>query len=632
MFSMNLAAAKIANFGKRAEAFVAQRPWRSALVLAPLVFVVLTLIFRPAYETNDDAAMSMIAAGKLIATTPDEHLVFTHPLIGLLLKVLYTAIPSAPWYGLYLLTTQIVAHTVLAGLLLGYCTPLRAMAWFACWMLTVGVYFITHLQFTSTAFLAGMAGVLLLWEVARRVCDQRAAAATNAAAEQASPSVLGLLVAGGALILWCEMIRWYMFYLIVMLPLPAVACWWLWRRPGWRITAQAAAVTAFIVAGGWGLKELHLAYYRADPEWRDFYAYNELRAQFNDTVKVVYNEQTRDSFEQAGWSAIDMQMMSSWCYEDTTVFSHEKLRKIWESRHWDTGERKRLKAVAAEMQPLLLEKPLQLCLFLLTVLTFVVPLDRRHVSFNTVVIATAVAAVVLLTLFQKTPPPRVYMPIMVWTIVAIAWNLLSRSLLLPHAQPELSLAQWLPKLATKPFSRGPRAYARARAFALVLPALALVMGLGMTIKEQHLYHKQRVSAQQLFRNELREFAPSADKLYVLWGASIPLENLAPLQSFTELQDLHLLWLGWPQQMPAHRAMKARYGITNLMREWPEHPEVVAICPLICTEFYTNYTKAHYGQDVRAVAAGSLMGNPLIRFQKAEDILLSEKPGTSTHAH
>ena len=47
-----------------------------------------------------------------------------------------------------------------------------------------------------------------------------------------------------------------------------------------------------------------------------------------------------------------------------------------------------------------------------------------------------------------------------------------------------------------------------------------------------------------------------------------MEDLSPLRSFKEFNDLHLLWFGWPQQMPAHRAMKARYGITNLMQEWP----------------------------------------------------------------
>jgi hypothetical protein len=610
--------------GNRAERFIAERPWRCAFLLTTLLYVALAAVFRPAYETNDDAAMSMIAAGKLIATAPDEHLVFTHPLIGLGLKGLYTLAPNTPWYGLYLLATQIAAHTVIAGLLFLYCPPRRALTWFLFWMTTVGIYFITHLQFTTTAFLAGMAGVLLLWEAARRACE-RAASSTNVAAPGNAPPILGLLLAGAALVLWCEMIRWYMFYLIALMPLPAIGVWWLWQKPGWKLSAQAAGVAVLVILSGFGLKELHLAYYHADPEWRNFYEYNELRAQFNDTVKVVYNEETRASFEQAGWSAIDMQMMSSWCYEDTTVFSQDKLQQIWESRAWDTTERKRLKAVLLEMQPLLREPQLQLCLFLLFLLTFLVPLDRRHLSFNAVVVSTALGALLLLSIMQKIPPPRVYMPILVWAIVAMAWSLVSRSLTHPGTRHALTLLQVCQRLIVLPFRPGTPVHGWAYTNGILIQACIVLGGLGLTIKEQRLYQAERTAAQRQFRDDLRAFQPVPTKLYVLWGASIPMEDLAPLKSFRAHSDLHLLWFGWPQQMPAHRAMKARYGITNLMQEWPDHPEVQVICPAICTEFYANYAKTHYARNVRAVPAGSLRGNPIFSFQQADGEAVAEQP-------
>jgi hypothetical protein len=620
---MDQVAATSAGFWNRTEQFAARRPWRCALLLTPLLFALLAMIFRPAYETNDDAAMSMIAAGKLIATSPDEHLVFTHPMIGLALKGLYTLAPKMPWYGLYLLATQVAAHTVIAGLLLLYCPPRRALAWFAFWLTTVGVYFITHLQFTTTAFLAGMAGVLLLWEAARRVCE-RVAATPGTAAVQCARPVLGLLIAGGALVLWCEMIRWYMFYLIVMMPLPAIGIWWLWKQPGWRITAQAAGVAALVILGGYGLKEMHLAYYHADPEWRDFYEYNELRAQFNDTVKVVYNDQTRASFEQAGWTAIDMQMMSSWCYEDATIFSREKLQQIWGSRAWH-AERRSLKLAWYEMYPLLFASEMRVPLFLLVILTFLVPLDRRHLSFNTVVVGTAFSTILLLSFVQKVPPPRVYMPIMVWAVVASAWNFLNRSLVRPGTRPALTLLEVCQKLVVLPFRHGTPVHGWAHTNGILVPVCAVLVGLIVTLQQHRQFHKQRSAAQRQLRDDIRAFQPEASKLYVLWGASIPMEDLAPLKSFAELNDLHLLWFGWPQQMPAHRAMKARYGITNLMQEWPEHPEVQAICPPICTEFYANYAKAHYAQEVRAVPAGTLMGNTIFQFQKAGGDAVAEKP-------
>lgn len=632
---MGCAMSSSAGYWNQAQRVAARNPWRCALLLAPLLFALLATVFQPAYETNDDPTISMIASGKLFSTAPDEHLIFSHPLIGLMLKQLYTQAPNLPWYALYLLATQAVAHTVITGLLLSY-RPLRqALVWLAFWLGTIGIYFITHLQFTTTAFLAGMAGVLLLWEAACRVCS-RSTSQTKRISDQAvgssnpsSPSqpVLGLLVAGSALLLWCEMIRWYMFYLIVVLPLPAIAVWWWWKKPGWRITAKAAAVVALVILGGLGMKEWHLAYYHADPEWRDFYEYNELRAQFNDTIKVVYNEQTRDSFEQAGWHEIDMQMITSWCYDDPEVFSRKKLRQIWDSRAWQ-AERKSLGTVLLEMKRILLVREQRLCLLLLAILTFIVPVDRRHLSFNTAVLGAAFGAILLLSIIQKTLPARVFMPIVVWAIVAIGWNLLNRSLVSSSAPPALSIWQAWQNLIQRLHAALPT-FGRIRAIGRVGPVCLVIIGLGLAIKYHYNFQAQRTVAQQNIFDAFHSFQSQPSTLYVFWASSIPLENLNPLSTFEGLNEAHMLWFGWSQQMPPHRAMKARYGITNLMREWPDHPEVQVICPPICAELYAEYAKTHYAHEVRAVPTGMLMGNPIFQFQKASGDVVAQKPRTSS---
>src|SRR5687768_6765802 len=57
------------------------------------------------YETSDDVGMNAGVAGGYGIAAPDEHLVFTNVLVGLVLKAAYQSAPGVPWYGLYLLTT-----------------------------------------------------------------------------------------------------------------------------------------------------------------------------------------------------------------------------------------------------------------------------------------------------------------------------------------------------------------------------------------------------------------------------------------------------------------------------------------------------------------------------------------------
>jgi hypothetical protein len=53
------------------------------------------------FETNDDTAMNLIAAGIGFADQLYEHLVFTNVLLGLPLKAIYRVAPHVPWYGGY---------------------------------------------------------------------------------------------------------------------------------------------------------------------------------------------------------------------------------------------------------------------------------------------------------------------------------------------------------------------------------------------------------------------------------------------------------------------------------------------------------------------------------------------------
>ena len=70
-----------------------------SLGITVVLFVIFFIMFVPRYLSNDDVGMTIIASGIGGNGSPNEHLLFTNVLIGLMLKSLYTRVPFFPWYS-----------------------------------------------------------------------------------------------------------------------------------------------------------------------------------------------------------------------------------------------------------------------------------------------------------------------------------------------------------------------------------------------------------------------------------------------------------------------------------------------------------------------------------------------------
>ena len=164
----------------------------------------------PSYQTNDDAQIAMIAAGKGWALRRMEHLMFTNVLVGQVLKSLYTAWPAVAWYGVYLLVVQYLAQTVL--LYCAICARLHALrvAMYLLFFATVGIFYLNNLQFTTTACLVGQSGAVACLVALRRATADRGA--------------YGVLGVGIATLLLASIIRLDCFYLTALVALPPAIC------------------------------------------------------------------------------------------------------------------------------------------------------------------------------------------------------------------------------------------------------------------------------------------------------------------------------------------------------------------------------------------------------------------------
>lgn len=287
-------------FFRYSQWLVARRPGFRALAWAAVVNFVLFGLFlafaTPMYETNDDLMMQLIASG-FYTGHPDPHLVFTNVIIGWVLRFLYGTWTGCNWYLGYLLVAHYAALTAVAFLVVsrrgGWLFTMLYLGFF----LIVETHLLLRLQFTTTAFLVGTAGLLLLVD----------------ALQPGHPADGPRLITGLAF--------WGLMCLIrepVALLLAAVACPFVVERLGltqWRrlLATVLAFVAIFLV-----LHETNSWVYQRDPAWAEFSNYNRVRGEIQITELSAYLPQADSA---VGWSKNDGWMFSEFYFPDPDVYA-----------------------------------------------------------------------------------------------------------------------------------------------------------------------------------------------------------------------------------------------------------------------------------------------------------------------
>jgi hypothetical protein len=560
------------NLGRRA-------PLRFAMLTVVMLLGLVFSIFEPGFDTNDDAVMNMIVAGKGYGLVPDEHIVFSNVSLGFMLKHLYLAMPWMPWYGGYLLLVHFLANvTVLyCAVRPGY-TRLR-LRLFLLYFATAGLYLINNLQFTSSAFLAGQSGLLLMLLAVRM-----------GPVEQGLP-VWRLFALAFVFLVTASLIRREVFYAVVGLAIPTCGLLALvGARPLRRALACAGVVAAALAVGTvcWRFND---DYYNGDPGWRNFYAYNKLRVKFNDEAWVYYAPETAHVFDEVNWSENDFAMLSAWFFDDNELYSLEALRQVLEGYPWKEAR------ISGEMvgQAVGVLRDRESLALLLALPLLLYCLERRAAFYATVAIALATAGGMIgyLILFQKTPPSRVYVPTLAFPL-AVAVCLAHGGTFFPPPR----MATWLRINFLQP--RAGRRVLRlpisryVTATLLVLVCVAVYKG----VYPQYRRSRERVRSSQELYDLLASANVPGDKLYVCWAASFPFEALCPFDSLQSLENVHLLVVGWPQKTPLHQRVKDHFGIDDLTQAIYRRNDLFLIAHPYYLGLYEQYVREHFGAEIQ----------------------------------
>ena len=594
-----------------------KRPLVFAVALVTLLFATVIWAMPPAYQTNDDAIMNMIAAGQIITLEPDEHLFCTNVIIGKLLKSLYVSYPDIHWYGWYLVTTQWVATIALLYCFLQPNFNRARVLCFMAYFLTAGVVFLVHLQFTTTGSLSGFAGVMLLLQLLRTPSGQR------------GRKIL-LSAAAGSFLIWSGLIRSETFMLTLLLACPVfLVVYWLGntsRRTGMAVCCVLGlALCSLFLASKYNREA-----YR-EPGWESFYQYaHSYFVKFFDMGMIQHTPETKYVFDQVGWSENDAEMMLYSFYYDDPIYDAQNLKSILTGHPW-MQERNYGELLSQTLTNVIDHRTIQMILCCLPFLLFF--FDRSQRRYWPCAVAFVMAAAILpaLVFMRKAPPERVFVP-----VIAFPWLILLSSLALQCGDASQKLSQKIQSLKTSWQFRNWSWSHPGWSKHLLLRTITLLLVIGMIWNERKQYRLGKDNVRNAVHYEkmladMRSKTIDSERLVLAFIRNFPMEYHPPLFKGSDYKGMHIYCACWAQRSPVAENMKKHFNVTSLSQALADRNDTLLITNEKSRSILRRYLAEHYSKSFKIVNLKHYPRGSLAKLQPnpySSDKLGKESAGLS----
>jgi hypothetical protein len=278
-----------------------------SLIFISVTFLIFNLLFVPKYPVNDDIIMMMISSGYFTGF-PDEHIVFSSFLIGLILKFLYNIYLNLNWYTYYLTFLNFLSCFIILFSFFKIRQSIKTIIYFLILYLFILKDYCFFIQFSHTATLVTSGGLILYLTTLHS--DKQALF---------DRIVAMLMIITGSLVRFDGAILVFVLYIPFML-------YYILEKKFYRILKFLALVFSFIII----FKFANNLYYEKDKDWG---YYNKLNYEWG----LILNNpkfpsiNTRDSiFSQINWSHNDRNVFFNyWILEDSLNYSLPKLKILF---------------------------------------------------------------------------------------------------------------------------------------------------------------------------------------------------------------------------------------------------------------------------------------------------------------
>lgn len=537
-------------------------PLLIALLFAAVLGATGFLLVPPVYEgvetyagNGDDPHMALVASGN-DGTERDERLLYTHWFIGRGLNALYRRWPDTAWYGLYELTVLIAGWSIC---LFAWWSRLSERIGRVCLLvacITLAGHFWTHLQFTTVAGTAGLAGLsLLLTALLPAHCPTEKA--RESADEPGSPGFrirLARTLGGGAFILLSAMIRWQVAGLLLLMTAPVLLA--LLCSPGCRgQRGRWLVIAIFGSAILMGVRYCDQQAYQ-ETDWAAYKRYEHPHALLinnyrvgNRMLKAETLEELPASYQaalkEAGWSLNDAQAFLRWWIVDERVHSTESLETLKAAlldpyRPSFSALVFATRTIGREM----IFNARRGTLLLLTLAVLLSLTDRRAIQgLGLAVWLGSVILAAVLGVFLKME----FYVLDVMSAAAFFAVLSLTALISPAAQP------------------------LARQIAMLLAVGAVLTG-GMTLAASVNASRFSQEIRPSFHADIAQLEAASDRFYFI-ALPFPWHRHSPLDSMRRWRDIHFVYLDGFQRSPRYHRILRENDIKNPTLALVEDPRV-----------------------------------------------------------
>jgi len=527
-------------------------PLLTAIVLTVILFAVQGIFFASSFQTNDDIGMLFIASGHGSSMEPDEHLRYSHVILGFLLKTLFTVTQDIPWYGIYHFFVHFLSMVALAYAVLDRDRSMKQFAFLLLYFGFVELFYLNNIQFTITSCIAAQGGVFLFMSGLKKKTTGR----------------WGMLAASYMLLVISFLVRANGFFLMMLVSLPVMALI-LWEER--RNRSYAAAFLGFWLVVGvtvFGLRTYEKQYYNKDPEWEHFFEFSSLKSRFVDYDHIDYTEETKAVFDEVGWSRNDLNLMRSWFHADEDLYSIENLRKI-------TSRFPSYKTYLSfgQVISIILDKILNQKFFILLAAFFMLYVKggeegNRRKILSALVFMLAVIAYLIVT---KRLPNRVLQPMLSFFVLTTLY----------FNTRDIDSFSSVRKIINTVF--------------IIILSFALTGFLIGQLQEGRIKKVENLG----LKKTVSELDPSADQLYVVWGASVPWENIRPFDTLDFIRDWKLIILGTTLRTPITKKRMNQFGIDNIYKALFEKDNVfLVVRNNRYLYYYKQFVQEHYDTRVQ----------------------------------
>ena len=271
---------------------------RSALGATWIVALCL-LLFPCSFEMNDDVALSKwIAAGFDVP--------FISIVLGRFLGLLYRHISATvPWYGLFLYCCHVVALALIIFGLLQFKLSRKNNSIFLAVFLSIYMYMLIKVTFTSTAIMLGGAALFLFFSIL--FCKEKNSTPWLIIAGMVLGitylirvnSFVGLLLFSWPLFLYC-LRKYYRVILLFFLPVIVIVVF-----------------------------EKCLYHFTVSDAFKDFQTFNKLRGKIHEFPIADANVDNDVLFEANGWSTNDYLLFIHWFFPSEEKYNSETLENVF---------------------------------------------------------------------------------------------------------------------------------------------------------------------------------------------------------------------------------------------------------------------------------------------------------------